>query len=52
MKSAQLTRHKTEQKVQYEIPKVVCQQTSLQLLTKAYVLTASKIAHERLGLPG
>ena len=46
--------HKTEQeqKVQYEIPKVVCTNSSLQLMTKAYVLTASKIARERLHLPG
>ena len=41
-----------EQKVQYEIPKVVCTNSSLQLMTKAYVLTASKIARERLRLPG
>ena len=48
----QLTKKTTKtKKVQYEIPKVVCTQSSLQLMTKAYVLTASKIARERLGLP-
>ena len=41
-----------KQKVKYELPTVVCAQSSLTLMTKAYVLTASKIARQRLGLPG
>ena len=42
----------SEQKVKYDIPTVVCAKSSLALMTKAYVLTASKIARQRLGLPG
>ena len=50
--NTQIQKTDQEQKVQYEIPKVVCTNSSLQLMTKAYVLTASKIARERLHLPG
>ena len=50
--NSQNQKNDQEQKVQYEIPKVVCTNSSLQLMTKAYVLTASKIARERLRLPG
>lgn len=40
------------QKVKYDIPTVVCSKSSLALMMKAYVLTTSKIARQRLGLPG
>ena len=50
--NTQIQKTEQEQKVQYEIPKVTCTSSSLQLMTKAYVLTASKIARERLHLPG
>ena len=50
--SQMITRKKAKQKVQYELPKVVCTNSSSQLMMKAYVLTASKIARERLVVPG